>query len=294
MAQRSGIIEVESPPAVGPRYEYRDTAETKWSGKGLGAWFVEIWDFRDLFYFLVWRDIKVRYKQTVLGAMWAVIQPFFTMILLSLFFGKFAGIGIEDAPYPIFSYCGLVPWAYFSGALSSCANSMVSNSSLFTKIYFPRIAVPVSAVLAGLMDFAIASLLLFALMPYYGVPITLTLILWPILTLPLFLLVSGLGIIMASLSVRYRDVKYALPFLIQMMMFATPIIYPLTVVPESYRWLSICNPLTGIIEAFRAAVLHPNSFDFVSLGVSLVGTLFILVLGLFYFRKTERIIADVI
>lgn len=294
MEQSSGIIEVQSPPAVGPRYEYRETTKTKWSGKCLVAWLVEIWDFRDLFYFLVWRDIKVRYKQTFLGVMWAIIQPFFTMILLSLFFAKFAGIGIEDTPYPIFSYSGLVPWAYFSGALSSCANSMVSNSNLFTKIYFPRIAVPIAAVLAGLMDFAVASLLLFALMPYYGVPITLALILWPLLALPLFCLASGLGIIMASLSVRYRDVKYALPFLIQMMMFATPIIYPLSAVPESYRWLSICNPLTGIIEAFRAAVLHPNSFDFVSLGVSLVGTLFILILGLIYFRKIERIIADVI
>ena len=294
LKQGSEILEIEARFPVSPGYEYRTTVKKMWSGKCLGAWFLEIWDFRDLFYFLVWRDIKVRYKQTVLGALWAVIQPFFTMILLTAFFGKIAGIGTEDTPYPILSYCALVPWAYFSGALSSCANSMVSNSSLFTKIYFPRIAVPVSAVAAGLIDFAIASLLLLALIPYYNVPITLAVIFWPILAMPLFFLVLGLGIIMASLSVRYRDVKYALPFVIQLMMLATPIIYPLAVVPVSYRWLSIFNPLTGIIEAFRAIVLKPNSVDFFSLGVSLVETVAIFGFGLVYFRKTERVIADVI
>ncbi len=227
MKESSEFIEVQAPLPVGARYEYQEITKTIWSGNCLVAWLVELWDYRDLFYFLVWRDIKVRYKQTLLGGL-------------------------------------------------------------------PRIAVPVTPVLAGLIDFAIASLLLFVLMPYYGVPVTSALILWPILVLPLLFLTSGLGLIMASLSVRYRDVKYALPFLIQMMMFATPIIYPLAVVPASYRWLAICNPLTGIIEAFRAAVLHPKSFDFVSLGVSLVETLLILVFGLFYFRKTERVIADVI
>ncbi len=294
MKESSEFIEVQAPLPVGARYEYQEITKTIWSGNCLVAWLVELWDYRDLFYFLVWRDIKVRYKQTLLGAMWAVIQPFLSMILLSFFFGTLAGIATEGGPYPIFSYSALVPWTYFSTALSSSSNSMVSHSNLFTKIYFPRIAVPVTPVLAGLIDFAIASLLLFVLMPYYGVPVTSALILWPILVLPLLFLTSGLGLIMASLSVRYRDVKYALPFLIQMMMFATPIIYPLAVVPASYRWLAICNPLTGIIEAFRAAVLHPKSFDFVSLGVSLVETLLILVFGLFYFRKTERVIADVI
>jgi lipopolysaccharide transport system permease protein len=171
---------------------------------------------------------------------------------------------------------------------------MVSNSNLFTKIYFPRITVPITPVLAGLIDFAIASLLLFVLMPYYGVPVTLALLLWPVLILPLLCLAIGLGLIMASLSVRYRDVKYALPFLIQMMMFATPIIYPLATVSASYRLLSIFNPLTGIIDAFRAAVLYPKSLDSVSLGISLTETFIILVFGLLYFRKTERIIADVI
>jgi homopolymeric O-antigen transport system permease protein len=216
------------------------------------------------------------------------------MILLSFFFGKLAGIAPEGGPYPLFSYSVLVPWTFFSTALSSSSNSMVSNTNLFTKIYFPRIAVPITPVLAALIDFAIASLLLFVLMPYYSVPVTSALLLWPVLILPLLCLALGLGLIMASLSVRYRDVKYALPFLIQMMMFATPIIYPLAVVPASYRWLSICNPLTGIVDAFRAAVLHPQSFDLVALGIALVETFLILVFGLFYFRKTERIIADVI
>jgi lipopolysaccharide transport system permease protein len=279
---------------VNVSFKSQKITKTIWNSTCLGAWLTEVWDYRDLFYFLVWRDIKVRYKQTLLGAMWAVIQPFVTMILLSFFFGKLAGIATESGPYPIFSYSVLVPWTFFSTALSSSSNSMISNASLFTKIYFPRIAVPITPVLAGLIDFAVASLLLFVLMPYYGVPVTSALLLWPILILPLLCLAIGLGLIMASLSVRYRDVKYALPFLIQLMMFATPIIYPLAVVPASYQWLSICNPLTGIIDAFRAAVLHPQSFDLVALGIALVETFLILVFGLFYFRKTERIIADVI
>jgi lipopolysaccharide transport system permease protein len=294
LMESSRVPDVQNPLPVDVGYQYQKITQTIWNSSYLGAWLTELWDYRSLFYFFVWRDIKVRYKQTLLGAMWAVIQPFLSMILLSFFFGKLAGIATEGGLYPIFSYSALVPWTFFSTALSSSSNSMVSNANLFTKIYFPRIAVPITPVLAGLIDFAIASLLLFVLMPYYGVPVTSALLLWPVLMLPLLCLAIGLGLIMASLSVRYRDVKYALPFLIQMMMFATPIIYPLAVVPASYRWLSIINPLTGIIDAFRAAVLHPESLDFVSLGISLAETCLILVLGLFYFRKTERIIADVI
>ena len=292
--ESSGSLEVQAPLQMDAGYEDQKITKTIWNSNCLVAWLTELWDYRDLFYFLVWRDIKVRYKQTFLGATWAVIQPFLSMILLSFFFGKLAGIAPEGGPYPIFSYSVLVPWTFFSTALSSSSNSMVSNANLFTKLYFPRIAVPITPVLAALIDFAIASLLLFVLMPYYSVPVTSALLLWPVLILPLLCLALGLGLIMASLSVRYRDVKYALPFLIQMMMFATPIIYPLAVVPASYRWLSICNPLTGIVDAFRAAVLHPQSFDLVALGIALVETFLILVFGLFYFRKTERIIADVI
>jgi len=260
----------------------------------LRAWLREIWDYRDVFYFLVLRDVKVRYKQTLLGALWVVIQPLMSMVLLTLIFGRLAGFEREGVPYAIFAYTALVPWLYFSTALSSSGNSMVSNSSLLTKIYFPRVAIPVSAVLAGLIDFAIASLLLVVLMIYYGTPFTTRLVLWPLLTLPLLLLALGSGCIVACLNVRYRDVKYALPFLIQMAMFATPIIYPLALVPASYRWVVAMNPLTGLIEAFRASALATRPVDISLLGVSIAETVLIVVFSVFYFRKTERVLADIV
>lgn len=285
----------EPPPALEPRIApARDLVEADGEPARVAAWLREIIDHRDLFYFLVWRDIKVRYKQTILGALWAVIQPLASMLILTLFFGRLAGIRSEGVPYPIFAYAALVPWTYFSGALSTSAMSMVSNSNLLTKIYFPRIAIPAAPVLAGLADFGIASVLLLPLMPYYGVPIGPKLLLWPLLALPLGLLALGVGILFACLNARYRDLKHALPFIIQMLMFATPIIYPFTMVPQSYRWLAALNPLTGLIEAFRASVLTSQPVNIELLALSIAETVGLLVVALIYLRRTERVIADVV
>jgi lipopolysaccharide transport system permease protein len=272
----------------------RDLVNGDRSASRLGGWLREIVSHRDLFYFLVWRDIKVRYKQTLLGALWAVIQPVASMLILTLFFGRLAAIKSNGVPYPIFAYAALVPWTYFSGALSTSAMSMISNSNLLTKIYFPRIAIPSAPVLAALADFGIASVLLLVLMPWYGVPIGARLLLWPLLMLPLALLALALGILCACLNARYRDMKHALPFLIQMLMFATPIIYPLDLIPQSYRWVAAVNPLTGLVEAFRASVLIAQPMRVELLLISMTETLVLLAFALFYLRRTERVIADVV
>lgn len=257
-------------------------------------WQSEIWQYRELFYFFIWRDIKIRYKQTLLGAMWAIIQPFFTMVVFTLFFGKLANMPSDGIPYPIFSYSALVPWMYFSGALSLSGNSLTANSNLLTKVYFPRVTIPVSSVLSGLVDFAIASMLLLALMAYYQVQPSWRLLLWPVLTVPLVLLALGVGMILASLNVKYRDIKFAIPFAIQLWLFVTPIIYPSSIIPENYRLLMALNPLSGIIEAFRSSILPARELDLQLLLCSLVMTLIILGLGFIYFRKTERWFADII
>lgn len=254
----------------------------------------ELFEYRELFFFLVWRDIKVRYKQTVLGAAWAVIQPFFLMVVFTLFFGKLAKMPSDGIPYPIFSYSALVPWTYFSVALSLSGNSLVGNANLLTKVYFPRMALPASSVLAGAVDFVIASTVLIAMMAYYGVALSWELILWPVLLLPLMMLTLGVGMILAALNVKYRDVKYAIPFALQLWLFVTPIIYPTSIVPERMRFLIGLNPLTGIIEAFRASLLPTRYIDWELLLLSMGITLIIFVFGALYFYRTERYFADLI
>ena len=256
------------------------------------TWLREILDHRDLFYFLVWRDIKIRYKQTFLGAAWAVIQPLTSMVILGAFFGRVPGIKTPGTPYSLFAYSALVPWTFFSATVSASAMSMTANSNLLTKIYFPRIVIPSAPVLAGLVDFAVASSVLVVLIPYYGVAFQPWLLLWPLLAIPLCILCLGLGIIFSCLNARYRDMKYALPFVIQMLLFATPIIYPVTLIPERYRWLAALNPLTGLVEAFRACVLPTEYIDLSLLALSLVETAVIFVVALLYLRRTERVIAD--
>jgi lipopolysaccharide transport system permease protein len=264
------------------------------SSASKSAWFKEFWNYRELFYFFIWRDIKVKYKQTVIGALWAIIQPVCTMIVFTIFFGKFANMPSDGVPYPIFSYCALVPWIYFSGALSYCGNCLVGNSNLLTKIYFPRIVIPISATLAGLLDFFIASVILLGLILYYHIPITWGLLLWPVLVIPLILFALGLGVIFASLNVKYRDIKYTIPFGIQTLLFVTPIIYPMSILPEKYRPIVSLNPLTGIMEAFRGIVLPNKSVDYHSILYSMVVILLTLVVGIIFFRKTEKRFADVI
>jgi lipopolysaccharide transport system permease protein len=254
----------------------------------------EILQYRELLFFLVWRDIKVRYKQTVLGAVWAIIQPFFLMVVFTLFFGRLAKMPSDGIPYPIFSYAALVPWIYFSTSLSMSGSSLVSNTNLIQKVYFPRIALPASSVLTGVIDFAIASTMLIGMMFYYGVSPSWELLLWPVLILPLMMLALGVGMILGALNVRYRDVKYAIPFLVQLWLFVTPIIYPTSIVPEKLRFLLALNPLTGLIEAFRSALLPHRSIDWQLFSISMAVTIVLLVLGTLYFYRTERQFADVI
>ena len=257
-------------------------------------WIREFWRYKELLYFFVWRDIKVKYKQTVLGALWAVIQPFFSMVVFTIFFGELAKMPSDGIPYPVFSYAALVPWTYFTGALSSASNCLVGNSNLLTKVYFPRVALPVASVLAGLIDFFIASILLGGVMMYYHIPFTFQLIFWPILILPLMLLALGFGMLLASLNVKYRDIKYTIPYGIQLLLFLTPIIYPVSIVPEKYRIFILLNPLTGIIESFRSIVVHNKPVDFMSLGISFVVILSVLAIGLSVFHNTEKSFADLI
>jgi len=258
------------------------------------GWIKEIWNFRELFYFFIWRDIKIRYKQTVLGAMWAIIQPFFTMVVFTIFFGNFAKVPSEGVPYPVFSYSALVPWTYFSGALALSGNSLIGNSNLLTKVYFPRFAIPAASVLSGILDFFIASLLLFGIMVYYNIPLSLGLLLWPILVILLILLALGLGMVFSSLNVKYRDIKYTIPFLIQLGLFVTPIIYPISILPEKYKIFVALNPMTGIIEAFRSTVIPNKHIDMLLLLYSVIVSLLIFLLGLMYFRKMEKEFADLV
>ena len=259
-----------------------------------GKWLQELWSYRELLYFFVWRDVKVKYKQSVLGIGWAVIQPLFAMIIFTLFFGRLANVPSDGLPYPVFSYAALVPWTYFSAAIALAGNSLVSNSTMITKVYFPRVSLPLASVLSGLVDFGFACLLLFVLMFAYNVRLTGWLLLMPVFLAVAVLLASGIGMFIAALHVRYRDMKYVLPFLIQLWLFVTPVIYPVTMIPERFRPIFALNPLAGIIDGFRSCVLPTRGFDLPLLGISLITTLVIFFAGAIYFRKTERWFADII
>lgn len=253
----------------------------------------DLWHYRDLLYILTTRDIKVRYKQTALGAAWAIIQPLFTMLIFTLFFGKLAGMPSDDIPYPLFAYAGLLPWTFFSNAVTNSGNSLVGNSNLITKVYFPRIIIPMASVGSGLVDFVIAFALLVVLMFYYGVGLSSSILMLPVLIVLTALLAIGIGMWMSALNVKYRDIRYALPFLIQLGMFATPIIYPSSLVPEKWRWLIALNPLTGQIENYRAAFFG-KPFDWFSLGVSALITFAIVFYAAFMFKRMEKSFADII
>lgn len=257
----------------------------------------DLWQYRELLYFLTWRDLKVRYKQTALGAAWAVMQPLFTMLLFTVFFGKFAKLPSDNLPYPLFAYAGLLPWTFFANALASASNSLVGSSNLITKVYFPRLLMPGAAVLAGLADFACSFVLLTLLMIWYQVPVGVNLLLLPVLIMLTAALALGVGLWLAAWQVKYRDVRYLIPFLIQFWMFATPIIYPASMVPERYRLLFALNPLTGIIEGYRVALLgelNGAHFDWAALGISALITLAVLVYAAYDFRRLESHFADLV
>jgi homopolymeric O-antigen transport system permease protein len=256
--------------------------------------FRELWDYRELLYFLTWRDIKVRYKQTALGAAWAVIQPVFMMIVFSLFFGRLAKMPSDGIPYPVFTFCALLPWQLFAHALSESSNSLVGNQNLITKVYFPRLVVPISAVLGGLVDFAIAFVILIAMMLYYGIVPG-----WQIAMLPAFILLAvatalAVGLWLSALNVQYRDVRYTINFLIQFWLFATPVAYPSSLIPERWRALYGLNPMAGVVEGFRWALLGKQEAPGAMLWVSVAVVILILIGGLYYFRRMEQQFADVV
>ncbi len=252
-----------------------------------------LWAYRELLYFLTWRDVKVRYKQTVLGAAWAIIQPLFAMIVFTIFFGKLAKMPSDGIPYPLFAYAGLLPWTFFSNAVTNSGNSLVGSANLITKVYFPRMIIPGAAVAAGLVDLTIAFAMLVVLMIYYGVAATRNLLMLPALIVLTTLLATGIGMWTSALNVKYRDIRYALPFAIQLLMFATPIIYPVSLVPERWRWVLALNPLSGIIEGYRSA-FFARPFDWPMLAASAAITLAVLVCSAFYFRRMERTFADIV
>lgn len=253
----------------------------------------EIWAYRDLLYFLTWRDIKIRYKQTLLGAAWAIIQPLFAMLLFTLLFGKLAKIPSDNIPYPLFAYAGLLPWTFFANAVTNSGNSLVGSTSLITKVYFPRMIIPAAAVVAGLVDFFIALLLLIPLLIYYQIQPGLNLLLLPLFCLLTTLLALGVGMLLSALNVRFRDVRYALPFLIQLWLFASPVIYPSSMIPEKWKWILSLNPMTGIIEGFRAS-LFGKDFEWQAIIVSAVLTMFLLVGAAYVFRRVEDTFADIV
>ena len=254
----------------------------------------EFWRYRELLYFFAWRDIKVRYRQAFLGTAWAVIQPLFSMLLFAGVFGKLAHMPSNGIPYPIFSYCALLPWTYFSVVIGLASNSLTNNQPLITKVYFPRVLLPAGIALAGLLDFVVASLLLVGMMIYYHLKVSWLVLLTPLAVLLMVLLTLGVSMFLAAISVRYRDVKYLLPFVIQLLLFATPIIYPVTMVPMRFRPILALNPCWGVVDSFRACLLPNQPVDFKLIGISIGLTFVVFAGGLRYFRKSEKSFADII
>jgi lipopolysaccharide transport system permease protein len=254
----------------------------------------ELWEYRELLYFLVWRDVKVRYKQTVLGAAWAIIQPFFTMVVFSLFFGKLAKMPSDGIPYPLFSFAALVPWAFFANGLSQSSNSLVGSAHLITKVYFPRLVVPISSVISGILDFALAFIVLLGMTLFYGMIPTLNILWLPFLLLLALVTALGVGMWFSALNVQFRDVRYILPFMTQFWMFATPIVYPSSLLPEPWRTVYGLNPMVGVVEGFRWALLGTQTAPGPMVLVSSLASIVILIGGAFYFRRMEKTFADLV
>jgi lipopolysaccharide transport system permease protein len=254
----------------------------------------DFWEYRELLYFLTWRDIKVRYKQTVLGAAWAIIQPFCTMVVFSLFFGKLAKVPSDGIPYPIFAYAALVPWTFFANGLSQSSNSLVGNASLIKKVYFPRLVVPVSSIISGAIDFVLAVMVLLGMMAFYGIYPTINIIWLPFLLLLAFTTSLGVGLWFSALNVQFRDISYTVPFLTQFWLFATPIAYPSSLLPEPWQTFFGLNPMVGVVEGFRWALLGTDTAPGAIILVSSLVALGLLLGGAFYFRRMEKTFSDVI
>jgi len=263
------------------------------TGTKLVDW-AELRQYRDLFFFLVWRDIKTRYAQSILGIGWAVIQPVFSMIVFSIVFGRFAGVSSDGLPYPIFSFAALVPWTYFSNSLSTATSSLITSSNMLSKVYFPRLVIPIAPVIGKLVDFAIAMLLLFLLMLWYRITPTIDALAIPLLILLMMLSAAGMGLWLTTLAVQYRDVSYAMTFIIQLMMYASPVVYPTSSVPQNFRLVYALNPMTGVIEGFRSALLGTNPMPWEMIALGSASAIIITLTGLWYFRRMERTFADVV
>jgi lipopolysaccharide transport system permease protein len=255
--------------------------------------FRELWAYRELLWVLTMRDIKVRYKQTLLGASWAILQPVMTMVVFSIFFGKLAKMPSEGQDYPIFVYAALLPWMFFANAVSSSSSSLIGSASLVNRVYFPRVIIPMASIGTGLLDFLVASSVLLLLMVYYSVPLSVNILLLPALLAVLIVTVCGIGAILSALNVSYRDFRYVVPFAMQLWMFITPVVYPIGIVPENWRWVLYFNPMTGLVEGFRAAFLG-KPFHVEAFLISVVVAVALLVVGIAYFKRVERRFADII
>jgi len=263
------------------------------NGSPLKLGFGEVWRYRELLYFLTWRDIKLRYRQTFLGATWAIIQPLFTMLLFTVFFGRLVRVPSDNIPYPLFAYAGLLPWTFLANAILNSANSLVGNTSLITKVYFPRVIIPAAPVLAGLVDLAVAFVLLIPMLIYYQAGVTWRLLLLPVFIVMTTLLAFGCGILAAALNVRFRDVRYTLPFLIQLWLFASPVIYPASIIPLKWQWLFGLNPLNGIIEGFRSS-LFGRPFHWSTITLAFAISILTVIFSASFFSRVEDSFADVI
>jgi len=289
-----GVDDPVSPSAVAPRaLPEHPLVRIRPEGSGPAFDLRELWDFRELLYFLTWRDLKVRYKQTALGVAWVIVQPVMTMLAFTVFFNRLGGFRSEGLPYPLFAYSGLLLWTFFSNAVIYGTNSLIQNSNLVTKVYFPRLFIPAAAVAAGLVDLAVASVVLLALALYYGVALTWSLLLLPVFVALTVLLALGAGLLASASTVRYRDLKHALPFLIQLWLFASPVIYSSSAIPAHWRWLYFANPLAGIIDGFRSA-LTGRAFDWPAIAAAAVITFALLFAATYLFRRIEETFADVI
>lgn len=255
--------------------------------------FRELYVYRELLWLLTSRDVKVRYKQTVFGFAWAIVQPVMMMLVFSIFFGRLAKMPSDGTPYPIFVYAGLLPWTFFAGAINASSNSVLGSAQLVSKVYFPRIFIPLSAILGSLVDFVIATAVLLLMMAYYDIGWGVNLAMVPFLMCGILVTALGVGSLLSALTVAYRDFRFVVPFLVQFWMFATPVVYPASLVPETWRWLLYLNPMTGVVEGFRAAYLG-HSLDVLGLSGSLIAAMVLLVIGVAYFERVERRFADVI
>jgi len=254
----------------------------------------DLWRYRELLFFLTWRDIKVRYKQTVLGAAWAVLQPLLTMVVFSIIFGLLANLPSDGIPYPLFTFTALLPWQLFAFALTNSSNSLVGSQNLISKVYFPRLVIPIASVLPGLVDFVIAFVVLLGMMFYYQIPLTARILVLPVFILLGVLTALAAGFWLSALNVEYRDIRYVVPFLTLFWQYATPVAYSSSLIPEKWRWLYSLNPMTGVVEGFRWVILGESGLDTFSLGISAVVVVVFLISGLYYFKRSEATFADVI